>query len=235
MIIVRGVTRKLTAALRDAPTTLPALLALALFIAWASAQAGYPLTHWAPGGLILLGLLAVALRAVGLRVREIPLATRIALAALAAYTALSFFSILWASVPADAWEGANRTLLYLLVFALFACWPQRGATAALLLCTWVLAMGALAVFVALHVDAATSAQLHSMFSGGRLLYPAGYANADAAQWLMAAWPALLLAASARLHWGLRGVLAAATVMLAEIALLSQSRGSLYATPVMIVL
>ncbi len=51
---------------------------------------------------------------------------RIALGALAAYTALSYLSILWAAVPGEAWEGANRTLLYLLVFALFACWRQRG-------------------------------------------------------------------------------------------------------------
>ena len=65
---------------------------------------------------------------------------KIALGCLAAYTALSFLSILWAAVPGDAWEGANRTLLYLLVFALFALWRQRGASAALLLGAWTLAM-----------------------------------------------------------------------------------------------
>ena len=50
----------------------------------------------------------------------------IALACLAAYTVLSFLSILWARVPADAWEGANRTLLYLAVFALFAAWHRAA-------------------------------------------------------------------------------------------------------------
>ena len=65
--------------------------------------------------------------------------------------------------------------------------------------------------------------------------PSGYANANAAQWLMAFWPALLLARSARLPWALRGLLAGGAVLLAEVALLSQSRGSLYATPVMLVL
>ncbi len=30
------------------------------------------------------------------------------------------------TLQGDAWEGANRTLLYFLVFALFALWPQRG-------------------------------------------------------------------------------------------------------------
>ncbi len=126
---------------------------MALFVVWATSQAGYPVTHWAPGGLIVLALLGVALGVVGLDVRAVPLPVKIAVGCLAGYTALSFASILWAAVPGDAWEGANRTLLYLLVFALFALWPQRGRSAALLLGTWTLAMIALAVFVALHVNA----------------------------------------------------------------------------------
>src|SRR5207237_678789 len=47
--------------------------------------------------------------------------------------------------------------------------------------------------------------------------------------------AFLLARSARLPWGLRGALAGGAVLLAEVALLGQSRGALYATPVVIVL
>jgi hypothetical protein len=227
--------KRLTAPLRDAPATVPALAAVALFIVWATDQAGYPVTHWGPGGLIVLGLLAVAIGAVGLRAAEIPLTVKIALGCLAGYTALSFLSILWAAVPGDAWEGANRTLLYLLVFALFACWRQKGASAALLLSVWTLAMIALAAFVALHVNAASSASLLRLVPFGRLVYPSGYANANAAQWLMAFWPALLLSRSARLPWMLRGTLAGGAVLLAEVALLSQSRGSLYATPVMLVL
>jgi tetratricopeptide (TPR) repeat protein len=223
--------------LREAPATLPALVAMALFVVWATDQAGYPLTHWAPGGLIVLALLAIALCLVGLPVAEIPTPVRVALGCLAAYTALSFASILWAGVPGDAWEGANRTLLYLLVFALFALWPQRGRSAALLLGAWTLASIALAAFVALHVNAAahSSVRLQALLPGGRLTYPSGYANANAAQWLTAFWPALLLAREARLHWSVRGLLAGGAVLLAEVALLSVSRGSLYATPVMLVL
>jgi len=223
--------------LREAPATLPALVAMALFVVWATDQAGYPLTHWAPGGLIVLALLAIALCFVGLRFAEIPTPVKVALGCLAAYTVLSFASILWASVPGDAWEGANRTLLYLLVFALFALWPQHGRGAALLLCAWTLASIGLAAFVALHVNAAahSSVRLQALLGGGRLSYPAGYVNANAAQWLIAFWPALLLAREARLHWSVRGLLAGGAVLLAEVALLSVSRGSLYATPVMLVL
>jgi tetratricopeptide (TPR) repeat protein len=229
------VTSKLTAPLRETPATLPMLAAFALLVAWASDQAGYPVTHWAPGGLIVLALLCIALAAVRLRVADVPVPVRIALAALAAYTAFSYLSILWAGVPGDAWEGANRTLLYLLVFALFACWRQHGATSALLLVGWSVAMVVLAAVTALHLNAAGSAGLQSTLPGGRLEYPSGYPNANAAQWLMAFWPALLLARGERLPALLRGLLAGGAVLLAEVALLSQSRGSLYATPVVLVL
>ena len=226
---------KLTASLREAPVTVPALGALALFVVWATSEAGYPVTHWAPGALIVGLLLVIAAVCVGVRWAEINPAVKLAVGCLAAYTALSFCSILWAGVQGAAWEGANRTLLYLLVFALFACWPQRARSAALLLGAWTMAMIGLAVFVALHLDAATGAGLQSLIPGGRLAYPSGYPNASAAQWLMAFWPALLLACSERLAWWLRGLLAGGAVLLADVALLSQSRGSLYATPVMLVL
>jgi tetratricopeptide (TPR) repeat protein len=225
----------LMASLREAPATVPAVAAMVLFVVWATDQAGYPVTHWAPGGLIVLALLGLTLAIVPLRQSEVPTPVKIALGCLAAYTALGFLSILWSGVRADAWEGANRTLLYLLVFALFACWRQRGRSAALLLGGWTTAIVGLAAFVLAHLDAATSADLQNMLPGGRLVYPTGYPNANAALWLMAFWPALLLAGSERLPWGARGVLAGGAVLLAEVALLSQSRGSLYATPVMLIL
>jgi tetratricopeptide (TPR) repeat protein len=228
---------RLTASLREAPATAPSLVAMALFVLWATDQAGYPLTHWAPGGLIVLALLAIVVGLAGLRLEQVPRAVRVAVGCLAAYTALSFLSIVWANAPADAWEGANRTLLYLLVFALFALWPQNGRSAALLLGAWAVATIALAGFVELHVNAAahSTARLQSLLPGGRLTYPSGYANANAAQWLIAFWPALLLARESRLHWGLRALLAGGAVLLAEVALLSLSRGSLYATAAMLVL
>jgi tetratricopeptide (TPR) repeat protein len=224
---------RLMASLREAPATVPALVALALFIVWATDQAGYPVTHWAPGGLIVLGLLGLAVGVLGLRTARVPPPVLTALACLAAYTALSYLSILWAAVPGDAWEGANRTLLYLLVFALFACWRQRGMSAALLIGLWTLAITGLAAFVLLHVNAASSASLNALLPGGRLIYPSGYANANAAQWLMAFWVAALLARSRNLPWVVRGLSGGGAVLLAEVALLSQSRGSLYATPVML--
>jgi tetratricopeptide (TPR) repeat protein len=234
-IIVVAMTAKLSGWLRQAPATVPALVAIAVFAVWATSQAGFPLTHWAPGGLVVLVLLVMAAGLLRPALAEMPLSVRVALGALAAYTALSFLSILWAAVPGEAWEGADRTLLYLLIFALFACWRQHGAGAALLLCLWVLALVAIALVDALHINAAGGSSLQAMLPGGRLEYPTGYPNSNAAQWLMAFWPAVLLARSERLPWALRGLLAGGAVLLAEVALLSQSRGSVYAMPVLAVL
>ena len=228
-------TRWPLVSLRETPAAVPALAAVVLFVVWATSQAGYPLTHWAPGALIVLALLLIALLAVPLRLIEVPLTVKLALACLLAYTALSYLSILWAAVPGEAWEGANRTLLYLMVFALFALWRGRGESVALLLSLWTLALIGLATYVAVRLDTSTGSSFQALFAGERLSYPAGYPNATAAQWLMAFWPALLLARSPRLPWGLRGVLSGGAVLLAGVALLSLSRGSLYATPVMLVL
>jgi O-antigen ligase len=235
VIIVAPMTAKLTASVRGAPATVPALAALVLCIAWATDQAGYPVTHWAPGGLILLALLVIAAVAVRRPLSSISAPVRVALGCLVAYTAFSYLSILWAPAPGDALEGADRTLLYLLVFALFASWPQQGVTAAALLLIWTLSVIGLALFVLLHIDGASASELPALLPGGRLTFPSGYANANAAEWMMAFWPAVLMARERRLPWALRGLLAGGAVLLADVTLLSQSRGSLYATPVMLIL
>ena len=50
---------RLATSLRQAPATVTALGALALFVVWATDDAGYPVTHWAPGGLVIAALLAL--------------------------------------------------------------------------------------------------------------------------------------------------------------------------------
>lgn len=223
--------------LRSDPSAVPALGALALLIAWAANQAGFPQTHWAPGGIILLALLVIAVGATGLRVASIPWPVRIAIGALAAYTAFSFLSILWAGVPGDAWEGADRTLVYLIVFALFASFRRPASSAALLVGLWATAMAGLAVFTVLHVNAAAgnAAQLQSLMPGGRLIFPAGYTNANAAMWMIAFFPAWQLSSARGVAAVPRGLLAGGAVALAGVALYSQSRGSVYSIPVVLAL
>ena len=127
-------TSRLFAGLRERPLTIPALGGLTLFAVWAGSQAGYPVTHWAPGGLIVMGLLVVAVLAVPPRPRQIPKAMWIAIGCLAGYTAFSFLSILWAAVPSGAWEGANRTPSY--TCSCSACSVPGRATARARLCCW---------------------------------------------------------------------------------------------------
>jgi hypothetical protein len=219
------------------PVAIPALGAIALLVAWASNDGGYPETHWAPGGIVLLALLAIAVGVVGLRRARTPTAVRIAIAALAAYTALSFLSILWAKVRADAWEGADRTLVYLLIFALFATWRRTAKSAVFLLSVWVLAIAGLAIFTVLHIDAAAgdAARIEALMPGGRLIYPAGYTNANAAMWMMAAFVGLLLASARQIPPLVRGLLAGGVVVLCGVALYSQSRGDVFSTPIVLAL
>jgi tetratricopeptide (TPR) repeat protein len=214
--------------LRAAPVTAPTLMAVAVFLAWIPLDGGQPVTRWAPGAIVLVALLAAAVLALPWSWRAQPVAVRVAVLALAAFTVWSFLSIAWADDQGAALEGADRTLLYLVVFALFALWPQRPATAAWVLGLWTLGTGVLALVTLVRVGAL--ADPRGLFAYDRLFDPVGYPNAEAATWLMPFWAAVAFAASARVPWPVRGVSAFFGVVLLDVALLSQSRGSVLALP-----
>src|SRR5439155_7759569 len=125
------------------------------------------------------------------------------------------------------------TLLYLVVFALFTIRAQTGRSAALILSAWTLAVIAIAAITLLRIPNASDPL--SFFIGERLAEPAGYPNAAAATWLMAVWPAVLLAGRRELPVWVRGLLAGGAVVLVDVALMSQSRGSLFALPITFVI
>jgi hypothetical protein len=222
MLAARPVTAR-RLALPEA-TLLPGLAMLASVPLLGALGGGYATATWSTAALFALALLVIVLalapppRAAGGG------AWRCALLAYGAFCSWNYLSILWADVPGDAWEGANRTLLYGLVLVLVGLrpWPRHAADAALglvgfgtgALAAGVLAWGAVAGPGALLLD-------------GRLAAPTGYANATAALWLIAFWPALHLATqtSARLPWQLRAAALATAALLLETAVLSQSRGA----------
>lgn len=194
------------------------LAAVAVFLWWATQEGGYPPTAWYPGALFFLVLLGVLLGLSPARATFSSGWTRSAVVLFAAFSAWSFLSLLWAGVRGDAWDGANRTLLYFTVYSLFAllCWRAHDATVVLALFVLGIALiGATDVFV----------EGGSAFIDGRLAGPTGYANASAALFLIAFWPALSLAARPEVHWAARGVLLAAAGVLVQLAILAQSRGS----------
>jgi hypothetical protein len=203
-----------------------------VLVVWSTQQGGFFASQWYPGALFLLAVLVVAAVADSASLLRLPGVTRIALGAFALFTAWTYLSIIWADATGVAWDGANRTLLYLIVFALFSRPVASERSLAVVLGAWVAAMTVLAVAVLLT--------LPGMLGGGAVIVepglgqPFGYSNANAAAWLMALWPALALAACRDVPAWLRGLLAGAVVVLADTALLSQSRGALVATAVVLV-
>ena len=219
--------RRRLAGLAD-PLFAPGGLAVAVFLLLAADEAGYPQTLWYPAALFLVALAAVALPPLWARPRRTAV---VAVALLAAFTAWSFASIAWSDVRGDAWDGANRTLLYLVVFVLFAFLPWRAGTVVALLGAWSVGVAALgAVALARAVDGDPEAY----FLLGRFAEPAGYQNANCALFLMAFFPAVFLAARPEVPAVLRGVGLAAAAVLLELALLTQSRTSLGALPATLV-
>jgi tetratricopeptide (TPR) repeat protein len=207
------------------PVLLPGGLAVAVFLLFAAKEAGYPPTVWYPGALFLVALAALALPQLAVRPSR---ATVVAIGSLLAFTAWSFASIAWSDVRGDAWDGANRTLLYAVVFALFALLPWTAGTLAAILCAYAVGVAALgSIFLWRAADAADP---DAYFLLARFAEPAGYQNANCALFLMAFVPAALLAARAEVPVLARAVLLAAGSVLLELALLTQSRASVLALP-----
>jgi hypothetical protein len=213
------------AALED-PLLFPGSLAFAVFVAWAVAEAGYAPTTWYPGTFFLVLLAAVTLAG-------IPFArpSRIVAASLgffAAFTGWSFLSITWAQVKGDAWDGANRTLLYLVVYAFFVLVPWRPLTVAVLMGAYSLAVGAIGVTVLVLAARASDPSVY--FQLGRFASPSDYQNANCALFLAALTPALFLAARRGTPVVVRALMLANCGVLLELALMTQSRASLVALP-----
>lgn len=207
------------------------MVGVCVLIAWGAIDGGYPSTTWYPGALFLLALLAVVLAGLG-PPKGLSPEVRLAIACLAGYTVWSYLSILWAAQRADAWDGANRTLLYLLIFSLFATRPVRAGAGPTILIAWILGVALIAI--AIVAQLATDTQPLQMFVSDRLADPTGYPNATAALWLSALLPAALLAGRAELPGPWRGLLAAAAVVLGDAALLTQSRGGAYSVAIVAV-
>ena len=111
-----------------APVTVPMLVAVVVLAIWAGAEAGYPTYAWYPGAIFMLALLVATFIVLPGRVDALPRTLVVAVACFAAFTAVELPSILWADAQGEAWDGANRTLLYFVCFLLFAGWAQRGET-----------------------------------------------------------------------------------------------------------
>jgi hypothetical protein len=203
---------------RALPTA--ALLAAAWAIAWresGSILAG----DWLPYAMFA-ALLLVALLVSGGAVRP----ASAALVGLAGLLALAFWtalSLTWSPVPSLARDEALLILGYAVAFAVplvSVTGPQTRLVAA-----WVFVAGTAAVTVATAMELVVSAEPAELYRDGRLFAPIGYWNAQAAFFLLAFWPAVVLAARRSAPVLLRGgAFGAATAFLAG-WLLVQSKGA----------
>ena len=214
--------------LRQTPAALAMLVLAGGLLAMAAEEAGFRVTTWLPLALLALALLVVTVFAVGAPPRPLrPVA--LALGLFAAYTAWTYLSILWAGRQGPALDGANRTLLYLLVFTVFASWPV-GTRAGRLLIALIglgIAVVGLVELVRVHV----SDEPVRFFLEGRLVEPAGYVNANVALWTIGLLACLALAADRDSPPALTAASLGGAGVLAALALLGQSRGWLIALPV----
>ena len=210
---------------------LPCFAAVALFLVWASSSGGYFPYVWYAGGLFLAAILLVALVGWPGLFSGLSRATAVALAALASFTVWSYLSIAWADVRGDAWDGAGRTALYLILFTLFALWRVPVWSALAVLGTF--ALGVAILGFGTLVAAARSDDAGEYFIGGRLIEPIGYVNGTAALFALAFWPALFIASRREVPTLLRPVFLAAAGILVQLALLPQSRGAVLAFPLVL--
>jgi hypothetical protein len=203
-------------------------LAVLVFAVWLGKDAGFAPATWYTGGLFLVALAAVAFVTYG--AAALSRAAVVAVVCLGAFAAWSLLSIVWASDKGIAWDGANRTLLYFVVFALFVGLPWRRESIPVLMVA--LSLAALGIGL---VDLARSAgDPAAFFINGRFAAPAGYPNAACALYVFAAWPLAYIAARREPSPFVRGALLAGATALVELAVLTQSRGSIFAVPVALV-
>jgi O-Antigen ligase len=210
------------------PELIPGVAAVAVFLFWATAQGGVMATDSYPGALFLLGVLSATLYAFRARLPQLPRLPLAAIALLGAFALWSYLSIAWADDQGAAWDGANRCLLYLTAFVIFALPPWRPRTAAALLGLYAVGIGVIGGTVLLK--AANSANPLEYFIAGRFAEPTGYHNANAALFTSAIFPAIFLASRQEAPWPVRGLMLALAGVLFQLALLPQSRGWLIAAP-----
>jgi hypothetical protein len=197
-----------------------AVIALAFFLA--TQDGGFAPSTYGAAGLFVLALMAIWVDVPRREAVGWSGAFRLAVGALGLFTLWSFASIAWSDVPADAWDGANRTLLYWLTFTVVGVrpWSGRALRAAVLL----ISGGIAAIALGMLLISAAGGQVTDWFIGGRLTAPTGYANATAALFVMALWPAVYAATAPALPVLVRSLGLGAACLLLELAVLTQSRG-----------
>ena len=194
---------------------------------WAAKDGAFFGTVLLPGTMLLCATTVVLAWAAPWRASLRPSRpAAIALAALAALGVWAALSALWSPAPDVAIETAQRILTYALAFGL-GIWLSTllGSRVHLALIP-LAAAGAFAGIVAVVGMLTGDHVRHYLELDGTLEFPLGYRNANAAFFAIALWPALGLASRRASAWALRAAGLATATLCLDLAMLSQSRGSL---------
>lgn len=197
---------------------------------WAWKSGGYFEVTFLPGTMLLLVLGALIFFAGPplARLGGPALVSFVALAGLAAWTLISG---IWSPIPAVAFSDAQRALAYVAVFGIGIWSCLLLGRRMLLVLAPLAAAGALVGLATLIVIWTGHNSVDYLETDATLRYPLGYRNAEAAFFLMALFPTIVLATSRDLPWAIRGVLLGSATLMIELAVLAQSRGSLFAVPI----
>lgn len=196
-----------------------------VFAWWGWKQGAYFGPVFYPAAICLFLLLALFLLFVPLEVR-IDGPTRVGLIGLVGLAAWTLLSIFWTSVPAAAVEYSERVFAYATLFAL-GLWATRLLGRRMLLALAPVAIAGAIVGVATTIAIATGSNVTwYLHEDATLRFPIGYRNANAAFFLICLWPLLGLASWNEWRWQLRALMIAMGTVLIELAVLSQSRGSI---------
>jgi hypothetical protein len=193
---------------------------------WAWKSGGYFGVTFLPGSMILLAFLAGMWLFVPWPA-SLTGAPRVALLGLLGIAAWTLVSALWSPVPDVAIADAQRALIYALLFALGAWLCLLLGRRMLLALAPVAVAGALVALVTLVVIWTGSSHQDYLDVDTTLRYPLGYRNAEAAFSVMSVLAMIVLIASRQLDWRLRPLLLAGATLSIELAVVAQSRGSVF--------
>lgn len=194
---------------------------LIVFAVWATTDGGYAETTWYPAGILLLVLVGVLAWAVPQR--SLGRLSCVILVGAVGFTAWSYASIAWAGERGLALTGANRTLVYTLILFLVLRQRWRGTEAMWYSAAWAAITVGIG-FVTLLITAHAS-NFEGRFVAGRLAVPIDYVNANAALFVLAAWPLLAVSAARSVPIRVRALGLGFAGAAVEIALLAQSKGA----------
>lgn len=204
------------------------LLMAPMWVWWAVWKGGYPPAVFL-AGIGYLALVAVVLHLIGSRSRP-SAAGACALGALAALTAWTLVSLLWAADTGAVEVAGARQVLFFGSFALPVLWPPsaRALVVAIAAVPLVALCGAVSALGAALGDPGT-------LLDGRLADPTGYANASAALMAMGILTSIVLASRRELAVAPRAAALASCGALLGAFVLTQSRGGLGALAIVLLL